>query len=299
MISDNNIETISTEKVMPKKKSDRKCAPGVKFESGSCITLPVLIAMAEAYNKVNKNKIQLYQKEETLHSSKYKKYLLKEIGERYKNVCDTQFCWSQQDFIKHMNELMKIELEKFTLRPTGPEGRFEWLNTININEVMEQYQKTHQDFLFLGAVPMDFQEIKAPASKINLSECQNDGINKFGIVFNLDNHNQPGSHWTSMFADMKEGKVYYFDSYGGSVPKRVQKYMNKFVEYFQNKHNKECDSNHNRLRHQYGNSECGLYSINFILKLLEGDSFNRLTNNKISDDEVNKLRIIFFRNVEF
>lgn len=299
MTHDNIIDTISTDKVMPKKKSDKKCAPGVKFEAGSCITLPVLIAMAEAYNKVNKNKIKLYQKEETLHSSKYKKYLLKEIGDRYKNVCDTQFCWTQQDFIKNMNEIMRLELEKFTLRPNGPEGKFEWLNTLNINEVMEQYQKTHPDFLFLGAVPIDFNEIKLPASKVDFKECENDGITKFGVIFNLDEHWQSGSHWTSMFSDMKEGKVYYFDSYGSAVPKRIQKYMDKFVQYFESKYNKECDSNHNKLRHQFGNSECGLYSINFILKMLEGDSFNKLTTNKISDDDVNKLRTVVFRNVEF
>lgn len=295
----NSIETISTEKIMPKKKSDKKCAPGVKFEAGSCITLPVLVAMAEAYNKVNKNKIKLYQERETINTSKYKKYLLKEIGERYKNVCDTQFCWTQQDFIKHMNEIMKVELEKFTLRPSGPEGRFEWLNTININEVMEQYQKIHPDFLFLGAVPIDFQEIKLPASKVDFKECESDGITKFGVIFNLDEHWQSGSHWTSMFADIKEGRVYYFDSYGSSVPKKIQPYMDKFVKYFKSKYNKNCDYNHNRLRHQFGNSECGLYSINFILKLLDGKSFNNLTHNKISDDEVNKLRPLIFRNVEF
>jgi hypothetical protein len=297
--NNNSIETISTEKVMPKQKSDKKCAPGVRFDSGSCITLPVLVAMAEAYNKVNKNKITLYPKDETIRTSKYKKYLLKEIGDRYKNVCDSQFCWSQQDFIKNMNELMRIELEKFTLRPSGPEGRFEWLNTVNINEVMEQYQKTHEDFLFLGAVPIDFEEINLPASKIDFADCEKDGITKFGIVFNLDKHNQSGSHWTSMFADMKKGEVYYFDSYGSPVPKRLQSFMQKFVKYYEQKYNKECVADRNKMRHQYGNSECGLYSINFILKLLNGEHFNTLTNNKITDDEVNKLRTIFFRNVEF
>ena len=56
--------------------------------------------------------------------------------------------WTQQDFIKHMDEFMKAELEKYTFRPLGPDGRFEWLNTINIDEVMNQYEMNIKDFSF-------------------------------------------------------------------------------------------------------------------------------------------------------
>jgi hypothetical protein len=83
-IDSNIIESISTDKIETKKKEEKKCAPGVTFDAGSCITLPVLVAMAEAYNKVNTDKIKLSCRKETLHPRKYKKYLLKKIGERCK-----------------------------------------------------------------------------------------------------------------------------------------------------------------------------------------------------------------------
>jgi len=296
-----SIESISTDKIATKKKEEQKCAPGKHFEAGSCITLEVLIAMSEAYNKVHENKIKLSCKSETLHPRRYKKYLLKKIGDRYKNKCDTQLCWVQQDFIKKMNDIMKLELEKFTLRPMGPNGRFEWLNTININETMEQHEAIHKNFLFLGAVPMDFQEIKQEGvHDLDLDKCKNDGITKFGIVFNLDEHWKSGSHWVASYADIQSGQAYYFDSYGSHPEKRVTKLLEKFSDYYEkNNPGKKCDVRYNKKRNQFKNSECGVYSINFILELLNGKTFDEIEKNPISDDDINMLRTKIFRNVDF
>ena len=52
----------------------------------------------------------------------------------------------------------------------------------------------------------------------------------------------------------------------------------------------------NKVRHQYKNSECGVYSLHFIIKQLEGDSYQKVCENKISDDEMNDYRKMFFTN---
>jgi Ulp1 family protease len=46
----------------------------------------------------------------------------------------------------------------------------------------------------------------------------------------------------------------------------------------------------NNVRHQFKNSECGIYSIHFILKLLEGQSFEDISNNIINDDDMEQNR---------
>ena len=294
------LESISTEKVETKKIDERKCAPGIKFEAGSCITLSVLVEMVNAYNKVNEDKIKTNTRAQILYPKKYKKYLLKKINDRYKNVCDGQLCWMQQDFIKYMNEFMRTELEKYTLRPLGPDGKFEWLNTININDVMEQYEKVNKDFKFLGAIPIDFQEINLEGvADINLDEYYNKNITKFGVVFNLDEHWQSGSHWVGMYADIKKGQVYFYDSYGTSANKRIIKFMEKFDKFHRNKFDKKCDVRHNTTRHQYENSECGVYSLNFIIQLLGGKKMDYIINTKVKDKVINKLRNKLFRNVNF
>ena len=43
------------------------------------------------------------------------------------------------------------------------------------------------------------------------------------------------------------------------------------------------DIRYNQTRHQYKNSECGVYSVNFILRLLKGDSFDKITNSPVNE----------------
>jgi hypothetical protein len=297
----NNISSVNTDEIMPKDNTDMKCAPAKKFSSGSCIDLPVLIEMAKAYNKVNEKPIKLDNRMETLNPKKYKKYLLKQIGNKYKNVCTTQFCWTQQDFVKKMDSLLKEELEKYTYRPDGPSAQFEWLNTIQLNDVMEQYTRLYNDFEFLGAVPIDFQDLpELGISNINIDELKSKGKTKIGIIYNLDNHKQSGSHWVAGYFDTKNGLVYYFDSYGTPPGKEVRSFMRKIAKQIENTDIK-VQSTHNKTRHQYGGSECGVYSLNILRRILEhGDNLDieNICKNKLSDEEVNKFRGIFFRNVE-
>ena len=48
-----------------------------------------------------------------------------------------------------------------------------------------------------------------------------------GIVFNLDPHDKPGSHWVSMYVDLNNGGIYYFDSYGYKPLKEILFNLNK------------------------------------------------------------------------
>ena len=49
------------------------------------------------------------------------------------------------------------------------------------------------------------------------------------------------------------------------------------------------------MQHQYGNSECGVYSINFILRLLKGKSFEDITKKLIPDKMMTDYRSFLFR----
>lgn len=294
------VSSVSTDKIMPKDKPSKTCAPGIKFMSGSCIDLPILVEMANAYNTVNDDKIKLHSRLETLNPKKYKKYLLRQIKKRYDNVCKTQLCWTKQDFIDQMNDKMKDELLKYTFRPNGPKGKFEWLNTTHLNEVMQQYEKIHSDFKFLGAVPMDFDNLPPLGIKnLNFKELYDKGIKKLGIIFNLDEHWQNGSHWVAAFANLEKGETYYSDSYGIAPEPPIRALLRRIGKFCETELGKKASAIHNKTRHQYGDSECGMYSLNFVISLLEGTKFEELSNDKIPDDKVNKLRPIFFNNVEF
>jgi hypothetical protein len=291
-------DSLRSSEVVPQKESDKKCAPGNMFTSGSCINLDVLIHMAGAYNTTHtQNPIKLSTNLETLNRNKYKKYLLNEMNKRLKDVCDSQTCWSKQSFIKNMKKHMRHELQKLTFRPDGPGGKFEWLNTININEVLLQYEKQHPDFKFLGAVPIDFDDFPSLGLKDLDIDCLiKNGKTKLGIVFNLDESYKSGSHWVAFYADLDKKHVYYYDSYGTKPDERIQKFMRRVANYCKN--NLKCDSvvaDYNKIRHQYGGSECGVYSIYFINRLLNGESFKKICESKTTDEEVNQYRKIYFK----
>ena len=57
------------------------------------------------------------------------------------------------------------------------------------------------------------------------------------------------------------------------------------------KHVYEC----NKKRHQYGGSECGMYSMNFLIESLKGKTLMDIENKVITDREVNLLRNYLYR----
>lgn len=290
-----DIEEVSSVKV--DNSEDKRCAPTKTFEDGSCIPLYLLVEMAKAYNEENKtNQIKLSSTLETLNPGKYKKHLVKEFSNRLNNVCDSQRCWVRQKFVTRMEKRMEEELKRNTHRPTGPGGKFTWLNTFNINDVMGQYEHKYNDFKFLGAVPIDFDELPSLGIK-NMDfdkVIKNDGKKRWGIIFNLDEHDKDGSHWVGMYANFNNGNVYFFDSYGMEPEQRIRKFMRRCARYMKEKLNKSPKVDYNKMRHQYKGSECGVYSINFILKMLGGEDFYKMNSKRISDEEINKCRAVYF-----
>ena len=90
----------------------------------------------------------------------------------------------------------------------------------------------------------------------------------------MDKHNEPGSHWVGMF-EFNKGEIGYFDSYGYSAPKEVVELMEKLKKQC-NELKQRVVLKFNTTRHQRKNSECGVYSINFIVKMLEGHEFDTI-----------------------
>jgi hypothetical protein len=188
------------------------------------------------------------------------------------------------------------EIEKYTFRPSGPSGKFEWLNTLHIDEVMKQYENKYDDFKFLGTVPVDFDDLSnLGIQNLNFNELIQNNKIKIGLVINLDEHYKSGSHWVALFSNLKSGYVYFFDSYGMRPDKRIRAFMiriSKFIK--ENSGIKKPIVDYNRIRHQFKNSECGVYSINFIVRMLDGETFEEICESKVPDDKINKFREEYF-----
>jgi hypothetical protein len=295
-----NIMSKINEDIVPKTKSDLACAAGIKYEAGSCAKLVILVELTKAYNKsvsIDKQ-IKLDPKFELLNPQKYKLYLVYELNKHCKEDfgCTTQKCWEEQAFIKFMEKKAREEFLRYTFRPNSPQGQFDWLSTFDINDAMAQYERKYTGFKFFGAVPMDFADLDLEINTANYEDYCSKGITKLGIIFNLDNHDQPGSHWVAMYTDLNKGDIFYFDSFAQKPEPRVRTLMRKQARFIQSQKGglNKVRVDYNKVQHQQGTSECGVYSMNFLIRMARGDDFDKLSNNPISDKRINKCRAVYF-----
>ena len=85
----------------------------------------------------------------------------------------------------------------------------------------------------------------------------------------------------------------YFDSNGNAPPKQVQKLMNEIKN--QGKQlGMDFTIYKNKIEHQQTQSECGMYSLYFIVEMLKDKDLAYFLDNKIDDAEVFKLRNKYF-----
>jgi len=270
------------------------CSPINKKNTFSCFTKSALIKIIDSWNKHNPEQPIKYNTNSTV------RILWNKLDKKFKDRCNNEACWIKQPEVKSL----KDEEISDTFRPKMPEkwkkNKNEWLTTIDIQNVLKQYQKHHRDFIFIGAVPIDFDKkvgfgqcVINEICNINLEKIYKKGKRKLGFVFNLDPHDKPGSHWVALYCDLNIEKIMFFDSYGSNPPNEVMKLMIRLKEQSKNI-GKDMELIVNKTRHQYKNSECGVYCIYFITKLVENNDFNAILNNKIIDEKMEKHRKYYF-----
>ena len=223
------------------------------------------------------------------------------LQRRIGRTCDRESCW-----LKH--KCLKENLDKgildYTFAPKKPvewtKKPNEWLSSIELADVMKQYEHEYKCFEFLGPSPIDFDTHKLfgecvweELCKFNLIDTIKRGKTKIGVIFNCDPHYKEGSHWVALFININKKAIYYFDSYGEKIERKINTFVKKVQEQSL-KLGEKYIFKYNQIRHQYTESECGMYSLYFIIKLLEGASYKSLTNKKIPDKKMRQLRKRYF-----
>jgi hypothetical protein len=218
----------------------------------------------------------------------------KHLKERFHSKCKSG---TSECIISHMMN-----------RPRAPDAWIvnpsEWLSSLDIERVQKQYEKLFKNYKFLGCIPIDF-DLKSPTGKclvdalcsINLKDLYRKGKTQIGIVFNTDVHTGPGEHWIGLFCDIRpeleEPRITYFDSYAQKPEKEVQRLMKRWAEQWDATgiHSKPTELTYNKTRHQYDDSECGMYCLYFHYCCLTGISMKQ----RIPDEVVRGFRGLLFR----
>jgi hypothetical protein len=265
------------------------CSPASKNSAYTCFDFQSLKKIAMAYNN---EKATSTADKIVITKNTTKKELWDAIMEKMHSICfNNEWCWIDQSFVKKLNDPI---IDNLTFRPPGPQ-KYEWLKTNEINEVLKQYEALYPHFAFYGPFPIDFEQLNVELNNIDLAKMYKNGKRCIGVVYNLDPHDKPGSHWVALFIDLNNMTISYYDSYGEQYPKQIQSFINKLNKKAKTMLGRSFHINFNTNQHQYGGSECGIFSIYFILRRLQGDSMDAIINNTPSDKAINKFRKVFFR----
>lgn len=277
------------------------CSPMVQRSKldHSCYTPHILEIIKKEYNKGHA--------EDPIHATDPTE-IWKILKMRIK--CDQEDCWLDQ--IK--DEKLKKKIDRYIFAPDSPpsweKNPNEWLSNYDILNVLEQYEETYPEFEFLGPAPIDFDTVihnscvAEELCNFQLGTYTEKGKTKIGIVFNLDKHTGPGTHWVSLFVDMHDHLIVFFDSNGERAPDEISNLANRIIAQAALQ-KVELKYYENHVRHQNSNTECGMYSLFFIITMLVGRvggrkhmtkqaKLNFFLKKRIPDKYVEQYRNVYF-----
>lgn len=180
----------------------------------------------------------------------------------------------------------------------------EWLSSLDIDAVEKQFKKVFTEYYYVGTVPIDFGK-KSNTGKclvnslcsLDIKSIYNKGYRQIGIVFNTDKSTGPGEHWIALFCDIRPElefpRITYFDSYAQKPEKEIVNLMKRWSETWNATkiHKAPMKLTYNKTRHQYEDSECGMYCLYFHLCCLMGTPMK----SRIPDQVVRGFRGLLFK----
>lgn len=282
--------------------------------NGSCFSKEALIKIALIWNKNNGSKYGSIKN----MAAKTKEKLWAELNKKFQKSCNgSESCWVDTlgQEARGATEVAK------SLRPLQPREwknkPYAWLSNYDIDAVMRQYQDVPEyKYKFLGVFPIDFEKktelgscISDEICKLNIALLYKKGIRSIGMITNLDRHDQPGSHWTSLFfqidPNLKSYGAYYYDSTSTKYdkpPHEIASFVNNVKQQLIQLHGpKNFRVDFNKIKHQYKNTECGVFSmvfqIRWLRKLVKNPDtvFEDVVGIKMNDNDIHQIRDVVYR----
>jgi hypothetical protein len=271
------------------KKIDMDCIENLESIQRDWNTLQVLV---KTWNDTHSSTLQI---------TKFPIDLIKNVWlilqDTFQPICsiktgikgEQDICWMDKlnsEIHKKNPELFYV-MKKFVFKPRGTKEQFGWLSTTNIEDVMKQYEVLYPNFKFLDCVPSDHYKLnphEKPWKKIKENE-------KSAIVFNLDKTSGPGTHWVAIFFQhTSQGlQVEYFDSTAHKPSGFIKNFIDEVIHHF------KATLVYNKFHHQKKDTECGVYSLFYIQKRLQGATFEDFQKKRLSDELMNAYRPQLFR----
>jgi hypothetical protein len=278
------------------------CSPLVRNNKTeySCLSAEKIKKLGGMWNKHNPSDRIMAQTPKEIYDA---------LTLRLQDRCSSEACWLKQkdEFGNEIGD----DLED-TFMPDKPKSWMknpnEWLSSTEIKKVMELYEKAYPHFDFIGPTPIDFDSHSTYNSsecvweelcKFNLQKMINKGKTDIGIIYNTDPHTKGGQHWISMYIDIPEKTIFFFDSTGDKAQPEIEQFVKRVQEQGKQMGIEMKYDTSEGISHQRGDTECGMYSLYFIVQVLENKLDEEQLKNKskrITDKEMENQRNVLFNN---
>lgn len=201
-----------------------------------------------------------------------------------KTDCDSEICIFKK---------VDLPLDKF--RPQGPKDN-SWLSNFDIDDTLKQYMVKFSNFYAHKYEMRDFSNTGSDLNNIQWDLLLSKNKTKFACPLNTDTSKGPGQHWVSFFVDIENFTVEYFDSAAGPVPDEFNEWMTTNLIKIQKINPKAKLVFNNQVQHQTGGSECGVYTLYYILSRIHGISYDAFldANDKVRDNVMTEFRSYIF-----
>jgi hypothetical protein len=291
----NTKRNINVHEMLKSKSLKSRCSPNPNKKDYTCLEDETLYKLKDLWNARHSD-------QQIMASNS--KDIWDQLNNKLSNVCNKESCWLKQKFVEgKLDKELKNSFAPFSPKEWEKKPN-EWLSSTDIMDVMKQFESTYKCFDFIGPSPIDFDThelhgecVWEELCNFNLKKEIDAGRFKIGIIFNTDPHDKGGAHWISMFINIKKGEIFFFDSAGDKVPKQIMKLVNRIIEQgkqLETPINFKFDQNH-PVEHQYGNTECGIYSLYFIVHMLEDKHNGEYFKTHILKDKyMEQFRKVYF-----
>lgn len=219
-------------------------------------------------------------------------------------------------------QALAAEAER-VFKPAGPRDSTDLLSNYNIDETLQKWARSFPDLYTYDFSMMDFADTGDPfytrdvAAILEGREVQKLGVGFppvrrpakcLACVLNTDVTGGFGKHWVAVFVDTRPAtwSVEYFNSAGNPPPRAMVEWMERtrarLQEYRAQKAGADSKSAGavqvvavTSVVHQQGKTECGLYSLFYIRRRIEGTPYTFFMKTPIPDEAMVSFRKFVFR----
>ncbi len=218
--------------------------------------------------------------------------------------CESESCLYSTILVKNkLGRKQAKDVLNTRFKSKGPFNTDNWLSDSNIDNVLRQNMIKYKKFYAIPHQMIDFVKHKTELATINIPYILKN-CNTIGVVLNTDvtdkkDGGKGGLHWFAIFIDARRTPytLEFFNSSGNLPVHQVQTWLNKTKRDLERSGKKTeiVVVSSNEL--QKSDTECGVFSLWFILSRVKGVNVSEFKNVNMgpSDEKMLEFRKDLFR----